>query len=164
MATHAEKRVLPYAPDKLFALVADIERYPEFLPWCVGARVRSRRENVVIADLVIGFKGIHERFTSRVTLAPDRRRIDVAYLHGPFKYLNNHWIFNEAGEDACEIDFFVDFEFHSRLLQKIMGVLFNEAVRRMVTAFEARAAELYGRPAGQASTSSVRLGKADRSR
>lgn len=146
MATHAEKRVLPYAPDKLFDLVADIERYPEFLPWCIGARIRNRRENVVIADLVIGFKGIRERFTSRVTLNREGMRIDVAYLDGPFKYLNNHWIFNDADGDACEIDFFVDFEFRSRLLQKIIGVLFNEAVRRMVSAFEARAAVLYGKP------------------
>lgn len=149
MATHAEKRVLPYAPDKLFDLVADIERYPEFLPWCIGARIRSRRENIVVADLVIGFKGIRERFTSRVTLSREKMRIDVAYLDGPFKYLNNHWIFNDAGDGACEIDFFVDFEFRSRLLQKIIGVLFNEAVRRMVSAFEARAAVLYGKPSGR---------------
>lgn len=144
MATHAEKRVLPYTPDQLFDLVADIERYPEFLPWCIGARVRSRRENLIVADLVIGFKGIRERFTSRVTLNRKEMRIDVAYHEGPFKYLNNHWIFNEAGSGACEIDFFVDFEFRSRLLQKIIGLLFNEAVRRMVAAFEERAGELYG--------------------
>lgn len=153
MATHAEKRVLPYAPEKLFDLVADIERYPEFLPWCIGARIRSRREDVIVADLVIGFKGIRERFTSRVTLDRERMRIDVAYLDGPFRYLNNHWIFNEADAQSCEIDFFVDFEFRSRLLQKIIGVLFNEAVRRMVSAFEMRAADLYGssprRPKGR---------------
>lgn len=144
MATHAEKRVLPYTPDQLFDLVADIERYPEFLPWCIGARVRSRRDNLIVADLVIGFKGIRERFTSRVTLNREEMRIDVAYHEGPFKYLNNHWIFNETPSGACEIDFFVDFEFRSRLLQKIIGLLFNEAVRRMVAAFEERAGELYG--------------------
>ena len=145
MATHAEKRVLHHSPEQLFGLVADIERYPEFLPWCIGARIRSRRENVVVADLVIGFKGIRERFTSEVTLNRPAMRIDVAYRDGPFRYLNNHWIFNALPDGGCEIDFFVDFEFRSRLLQKIIGLLFNEAVRRMVAAFEARADQLYGR-------------------
>jgi coenzyme Q-binding protein COQ10 len=145
MATHAEKRVLHHSPEQLFDLVADVERYPEFLPWCIGARIRSRRENVLIADLIIGFKGIREKFTSEVT--PDRAtmRIDVAYRDGPFKYLNNHWIFIAQPDGSCEIDFFVDFEFRSRLLQRIIGLLFNEAVRRMVSAFEARADQLYGR-------------------
>jgi coenzyme Q-binding protein COQ10 len=145
MATHAEKRVLHHSPEQLFDLVADVERYPEFLPWCIGARIRSRRENVVVADLIIGFKGIQEHFTSEVT--PDRAamRIDVAYRDGPFKYLNNHWIFSAQPDGGCEIDFFVDFEFRSRLLQKIIGMLFNEAVWRMVSAFEARADQLYGR-------------------
>ncbi len=145
MATHAEKRVVPYTPKQMYDLVADVERYPQFLPWCLGARLRSVRENVLLSDLVVGFKGIRESFTTRVTLNPDRMRIDVAYLDGPFKYLNNHWIFNETAGGSCEIDFFVDFEFRSRLLQKIMGLLFNEAVRRMVSAFEARAHDLYGR-------------------
>jgi len=144
MATHAEKRVLPHSPEQLFGLVADIERYPEFLPWCVGSRIRSRRENVVVADLIIGFKGIRESFTSEVTLNRPAMRIDVAYRNGPFKYLNNHWIFNAQPDGSCEIDFFVDFEFRSRLLQRIIGLLFNEAVRRMVSAFETRAEQLYG--------------------
>lgn len=144
MATHAEKRVLPHSPEQLFGLVADIERYPEFLPWCVGSRIRGRRENVVVADLIIGFKGIRESFTSEVTLNRPAMRIDVAYRDGPFKYLNNHWIFNAQPDGSCEIDFFVDFEFRSRLLQRIIGLLFNEAVRRMVSAFEARAEQLYG--------------------
>lgn len=144
MATHAEKRVLPYRPDQLFDLVAGVERYPEFLPWCLGSRIRSRRENVIVADLIIGFKGIRESFTSRVTLNRPDMRIDVAYLDGPFRYLNNHWIFRALPDDACEIDFFVDFEFRSRILQRIIGVLFNEAVRRMVSAFESRANDLYG--------------------
>jgi len=144
MATHAEKRVLPHSPEQLFGLVADIERYPEFLPWCVGSRIRRRRENVVVADLIIGFKGIRESFTSEVTLNRSAMRIDVAYRNGPFKYLNNHWIFNAQPDGSCEIDFFVDFEFRSRLLQRIIGLLFNEAVRRMVSAFETRADQLYG--------------------
>jgi coenzyme Q-binding protein COQ10 len=145
MATHAEKRVLSHSPDHLFDLVADVERYPEFLPWCIGARIRDRRENVLVADLIIGFKGIRESFTSDVTLDRAAMRINVVYRDGPFKYLNNHWIFNARPDGGCEIDFFVDFEFRSRLLQKIIGMLFNEAVRRMVTAFEARADQLFGR-------------------
>ena len=106
MPTHAEQKVLPYTPEQLYALVADIERYPEFLPWCVGARIRERRENIIVADLIIGFKLFRERFTSRVTLSPPHR-IDVAYTEGPFKYLNNHWIF-ERVPGGCRIDFFVD--------------------------------------------------------
>jgi coenzyme Q-binding protein COQ10 len=150
MPTHAEERFLPYPPEKLFALVADIERYPEFLPWCVGARILRREDNVLYADLMIGFKMIRETFTSRVTLsAPDR--IDVAYQKGPFRHLTNHWIFRREGE-GCVIDFFIDFEFHSRLLQKMIGPLFNEAVRRMVSAFEGRAHAVYGAPDGAAVT------------
>jgi coenzyme Q-binding protein COQ10 len=143
MPTHAEKRVMPYRAEQMFDLVADVERYPEFLPWCLAARVRERRGEVIVADLLIGFKMVRERFTSRVTL--DRpRRIDVAYTEGPLRYLNNHWIFRDLPEGGCEIDFFVDFEFRSAILQKIIGVLFNEAVRRMVSAFETRARQLYG--------------------
>ncbi|MGE0713992.1 MAG: type II toxin-antitoxin system RatA family toxin [Alphaproteobacteria bacterium] len=142
MPTHAEQRVLPYTPDQLYDLVADIERYPEFLPWCVAARVRSRTADTVVADLMIGFRMIRERFTSRVMLEP-KRRIAVTYGEGPFKYLRNHWNF-EPVEAGCRIDFFLEFEFRSRTLQMLIEALFHEAVRRMVGAFEARARELYG--------------------
>ena len=143
MPTHAEKRVLPYRPEQLFDLVAAVDRYPEFLPWCVGARLRQPESSTVVADMIIGYRMFRERFTSRVTLhRPDR--IDVSYSDGPFRYLNNHWIFNAVGENACEIDFYVDFEFRSRVLQKLIGPLFNEAVRRMVASFETRAEQLYG--------------------
>ena len=145
MPTHAERRFLPYRPEQLYDLVADVERYPEFLPWCLASRVQSRQDNVLTADLVIGFTMIREKFTSRVTLTP-KSRIDVAYTRGPLRYLNNHWIF-EPAPGGCTIDFFVDFEFKSQLLQKVMGALFGEAVRRMVGAFEARAHALYGTPA-----------------
>ena len=142
MPRHEERRVLPYAPAQLYALVADIEKYPEFLPWCVAARIRQRGEELVVADLVIGFKMFRERFTSRVALnKPDR--IDVSYADGPFKRLVNHWVFNPHPV-GCELDFFVDFEFRSRLLDRLIGVLFDEAVRRMVQAFEGRARALYG--------------------
>jgi len=142
MPTHAEKRLLPYTREQLFDLVADVERYPEFLPWCLGARVRERTATTITADLLIGFKMVRERFTSRVVL--DRpRRIDVSYARGPFRHLNNHWRFSPAA-GGCRIDFFVDFEFKSRLMQRVIEMLFGEAVRRMVAAFEKRARELYG--------------------
>ena len=144
MPTHAEERHLHHSPEQLFDLVADIERYPEFLPWCTAARLQSREDNLLVAELVIGFKGISERFTSRVKLDRPGLRIDVSYEKGPFKYLNNHWIFQPDGEGGCVIDFFVDFEFRSRILQKMISLLFNEAVRRMVSSFEARADNLYG--------------------
>ena len=143
MPTHAEKRYLAHSREELFSLVADIESYPEFLPWCVAARIRERDGDIVVADLVIGFRMFRERFTSRVTLSePDG--IGVEYTHGPLRYLNNHWKFVPDGE-GCVVDFFVDFEFRSKVLQKLIGVVFNEALSRMVNAFEERADELYGR-------------------
>ncbi len=148
MPTHAEKRAMPYSPEQLFTLVAQVDRYPEFLPWCIAARLKSREGSLAVWDLVIGFRMIRERFTSRVTMTPAEPgrspRIDVAYADGPFRYLNNHWIFDRQPDGTTVIDFFVDFEFRSKLLQSIMGVLFNEAVKRMVAAFEGRAKQLYG--------------------
>ncbi len=143
MPTHAEKRVMPYRPEQLYGLVADVARYPEFLPWCLAVRIRDRQADLIVADLVIGFKMIRERFTSRVSLDEAGRRIDVTYIEGPFKYLTNHWVF-EDDPGGCKVDFFVDFEFRSRLLQKVFQPLFHEAVRRMVSAFEARARQLHG--------------------
>lgn len=150
MPTHAEIRRVPYSAGEMYALVADVASYPEFLPWCTGARIRSRTPQadgteVIEADLVISFKVFRERFGSRVTLRPERWRIDVAYLEGPFRYLNNHWQFTPVADRVCDIDFFVDFEFRSRTLQAVIGLVFNEAVRRMVRAFEHRAEQLYGR-------------------
>ena len=144
MATHSEQRALPHSPEQLFDLVADVEKYPEFLPWCVGARIRSREADVLVADLIIGFKGITEQFTSQVKLDRVAMKIDVTYQDGPFKYLNNHWLFISGEGGTSDIDFFIDFEFKSRLLQALMGPLFGEAVRRMVGAFESRALKLYG--------------------
>lgn len=141
MPTHQETRFLPQTPDQLFDLVSDVGDYPNFLPWCVALRVTSHENDVIRADMVVGFKMLREKFTSRVTLTP-KERIDVEYLDGPFRYLENRWLFVEK-EGGCEIDFFIDFEFRSRLLQKIMEPLFHEAVRRMVRAFEKRAAERY---------------------
>lgn len=144
MPTHAERRTLPFTPKQLFDLVADIERYPEFLPWCVACRVTRRDDNVIWGDLMVGFKVFRETFSSRVTLHPPER-IDVTYVDGPFRYLNNHWLFIPADDGrATVIDFYIDFEFRSRLLQTAATPVFNEAVRRMVRAFELRAGDLYG--------------------
>lgn len=147
MPTHAERQILPFRPEQMFDLVYDVAKYPEFLPWCVAARVRSRTEQELVADLTIGYGPFRETFTSRVTASsPDR--IDVRYEKGPFKYLNNHWIFNPHPV-GTEVSFFVDFEFRSRILQAAIGLVFNETVRRMVAAFHKRAVEVYG-PSAQA--------------
>ena len=144
MPTHAERRVIAYTPEQLFDLVADVERYPDFLPWCVGARVRSRSATELVADLTIGFGPFRESFTSRVEL--DRPgSAHVRYEKGPFRYLNNKWSF-KPHPTGCAVDFFVEFEFRSRLLQAAIGVVFNEAVRLMVSAFLRRAREVYGPP------------------
>lgn len=139
---------MPYSADEMYALIADVPAYPQFLPWCAAARVRSTRPieggEVMDADLVISFKLFRERFGSRVTLKPGEREIVVEYLDGPFKYLNNHWRFIPTGPTSCTVDFHVDFEFKSRTLQAIIGVVFGEAMNRIVRAFEARAAVLYG--------------------
>jgi len=138
---------MPYTPQQMFDLVADIGKYPEFLPWCTGARIRSTRETsggkVVEADLIISFKLFRERFTSRVTMHPESHKIEVEYLDGPFKYLINYWHFL-PDEKGCIADFHVDFEFKSKVLQGIIGVVFGEAMRRIVKAFENRALALYG--------------------
>ncbi len=145
MPVHAERKLLPYSPEQMWDLVADVDSYPQFLPWCAGAKVRSRTEAELVADLTIGFGPFRESFTSRVTL--DRpHRVQVTYENGPFRYLNNQWLF-EPDPKGCRVSFFVDFEFKSRLLQKAIGVVFNEAVRRMVNAFLKRARDVYGAPA-----------------
>jgi coenzyme Q-binding protein COQ10 len=150
MPTHAERRILRYSPEQMFDLVADVRRYPEFLPWCVGARVISRDEHELLADLTIGFRMFRESFRSRVTLERPNE-VRVTYENGPFRYLNNTWKFKPLPQ-GCEIDFFVDFEFRSQLLQAVIGVVFNEATRVMVRSFERRAMVLYGRRAPAPST------------
>jgi coenzyme Q-binding protein COQ10 len=144
MKVHTETRILPHKPDQMFDLVADVAHYPEFLPWCVGARIRESRPDMVLADLMIGFKMVREKFTSKVLLDRATRRIDVEYIDGPFRHLKNHWTFSDAPNGQCRIDFYLEFEFSSVVLQKLIGVLFHEAVRRMVGAFETRARQLYG--------------------
>lgn len=149
MPQHSDSRNLPYTADQMYALVADVERYPQFLPWNTAARIRSRRpgapgSEVVEADLVISFKVFRERFGSRVTLWPQDKRIDTEYLDGPFKYLRSGWAFADLPEGGCRVDFFVDFEFRNAVLGKVIGVVFGEAMSRIVRAFEDRAKALYG--------------------
>lgn len=141
---HTEERLFPYRADQIFDLVADVGKYPEFLPWCTGARIREQTPDMILADLMIGFKMVRERFTSKVWLDRPNMRIDVEFVDGPFRYLKNHWTFVDTGDGHCRIGFYLEFEFKSAMLQKLIGVLFHEAVKRMVAAFESRARALYG--------------------
>ena len=148
MPVHEEHRELPYDAQQMFDLVADVGRYPEFLPWTAAARIRSRRPftggEVMDADLVISFKVFRERFGSRVTLWHAERSIQTEYIEGPFRYMKSHWRFTPKEGGGCKVDFQVDFEFRNAILQRLIGVVFNEAMQRIVRAFETRAEELYG--------------------
>ena len=133
----------------MYDLVADVESYPQFLPWNSAARIRSRSQRpdgaeVIEADLVISFKVFRERFGSRVTLFPAEKRIDTDYLDGPFSHLHSGWTFADLPQGGCEVRFFVDFEFRNAILRKVIGVVFGEAMSRIVRAFEDRARVLYG--------------------
>ena len=143
MPRHDEIRHVRFTPDQMFGLVADVEHYPDFLPWCLGTRIRDRQDKVFLADMVIGFKMLRERYTSRVTLDPAAKEILVAYLDGPFKHLENRWTFTADPQGGCTIDFYIEFEFRSKMLQSLIGRMFHEAVRVMVNAFEKRAQDLY---------------------
>ena len=156
MPHHQDSRDLPYSARQMHDLVADVERYPEFLPWNSAARIRSdtvrpdgARE--IAADLVISFKVFRERFGSRVVLWPadpetGALKIDTEYLDGPFRYMRSGWTFTDRPGGGCHVEFFVDFEFRNAILQKLIGVVFHEAMSRIVRAFEERARALYGRP------------------
>ncbi len=147
MPKHSETRQMPYTAQQMYDLVADVARYPEFLPWCAAARVRDVRDEgaaqVMDADLVISFKVFREKFGSRVTLWPQEMKIDTEYLDGPFKYMRSNWAFADRADGGCDVAFFVDFEFRNAVLQRIIGVVFNEAMHRIVRAFEQRAKALY---------------------
>ncbi len=147
MPTHSETKFLPYTADQMYSLVADVANYPKFLPWCSAARIRKQEPyqtgELLEADLVISFKVFRERFGSRVILWPDDKRIDTEYLDGPFKYMKSDWTFEDT-DGGCNVSFHVDFEFKNAILQGIIGVVFNEAMQRVVRAFERRAHELYG--------------------
>ncbi|MBN9090564.1 MAG: type II toxin-antitoxin system RatA family toxin [Reyranella sp.] len=145
---HAERKVVRFAPQQIFDLVADVPRYPEFLPWCTAARVRKKEgPNAEIAELAIGFGPLHEKFVSRVirkTDDPEGPRIETVGIEGPFRALLSHWLFRPH-PNGTEIVFSLEFEFRSLILQHTMRMLFAEAVKRMVAAFEARAVQLYGK-------------------
>ena len=148
MPIHEEHRTLPHGAQEMFDLVADVASYPKFLPWTAAARIRSRRPfdggEVMEADLVISFKVFRERFGSRVTLWPERLVIDTEYIDGPFRHMKSQWRFTPREAGGCEVHFSVDFEFRNAILQRLIGVVFNEAMQRIVRAFETRARELYG--------------------
>ena len=152
MTRHHEEKILPHSAAQMYDLVADVERYPEFLPWTAAARIRSRSMieggEVMEADLVISFKLFRERFGSRVTLLPGERRILTEYIDGPFRHLKSVWSFADEpesqGHPNCKVVFDVDFEFRNAILSAVIGLVFNEAMTRVVRAFEARAKVLYG--------------------
>lgn len=145
MTEHSESRIVPYTADLMYGVVADIERYPEFLPWVVALRVKSRaiedRKEIVIAEMAVGYRALRERYTSRVVLDPIARAIDVVAIEGPFHQLENHWRFTPAGAETL-VDFTVAFQFSSRLLQAAAGGAFEKVLMKMTDAFEARAASL----------------------
>jgi coenzyme Q-binding protein COQ10 len=151
---HSETRHLPYAPELLFDLVADVGRYGEFLPWVAAVRVKSDNETEMVADLVVGFKGLHETFTSRVhKQRPERVCVD--YVDGPLKYLRNEWHFRPDGQGGTLLDFSVDFAFRSALFEALAGQMFERAFRKMTSAFEDRARALYGAEDSGISSSSA---------
>ncbi|SEK82993.1 type II toxin-antitoxin system RatA family toxin [Pacificibacter marinus] len=147
MPTHRETKIMPYTAQQMYDLVADVQSYPKFLPWNAAARIRSREQfddhEVMLADLVISFKVFREKFGSKVVLWPAEKKIDTEYLDGPFRYLKSWWQFRDLDDGGCEVEFFVDFEFKNAILQSVIGMVFNEAMQRVVRAFERRAAELY---------------------
>lgn len=134
---------MPWTPEELYALVADVRRYPEFLPWVAAVRIREQRDGLLVADMSVGFKALRETFTSRVLLHP-HHHIDVDYVSGPLKHLHNDWRFHAEGS-GTRIAFDVDFEFKSRMFERLAGAFFHEAFKRMVHSFELRAAKLYGK-------------------
>jgi len=157
MPRHSETRRLPYSREQMFDLVADVARYAEFLPWVSQIRVRSNSETEMVADMIVGFKGLRETFTSKVEkVRPEHIHVD--YLDGPLKYLRNDWVFRPEG-NGCAVDFSVDFAFKNRVFEMLAGQVFGAALRKMIGAFEDRAAVLYGAagssPAGGKSSSSA---------
>src|SRR5215813_9042253 len=150
MPTFSTKRRVRHSATEMFDLVADVEQYPQFVPMCSGLKVRQRTQGgegieIVVADMTVSFKLVRETFRSRVTLDRPKLQILVEYLQGPFSHMQNRWSFRPAGERACEVEFYIDYEFKSRMLGMLMGSMFDVAFRRFASAFEARADEVYGR-------------------
>ncbi len=148
MPEYQTRRRVHHSPQDMFDLVADVEKYPEFLPLCEGLTVRSRKESsggktLLVADMTVGYKSIRETFTTQVLLKPEELAIDVKYLDGPFRYLDNRWRFLAAGDKECTIDFYIDYAFKSRMLGVLMGSMFDRAFRMFAEAFEKRADTIY---------------------
>jgi len=143
MPVHRETRDLPYSAAQMFALVADVGRYQEFLPWVVGTRVRSDSETEMLADVLVGFKGLREQFSSRV-IKVRNESIDVDYLDGPLKQLHNEWRFRPRDGGGCHVDFYVEFTFKNRMFEKLAGQMFAKALHKMTSAFVERAGDIYG--------------------
>lgn len=151
MPQFANKRRVRHSAEKMFDLVADVERYPEFVPLCQSLKIRQRTRKpdgseIVVADMTVSFQLVRETFTSRVTLDKTNLRILVEYLQGPFSKLENKWTFEPRGDDACDIGFFIAYEFKSRMLAVLMGAMFDAAFQRFAAAFEKRADAVYGPP------------------
>jgi coenzyme Q-binding protein COQ10 len=149
MPQFSTKRRVQHSAADMFDLVADVAHYPEFVPLCRSLAVRKRTTDgegreVIVADMTVAYKLIRETFTSRVTLDANKREILVEYLEGPFQKMQNRWSFRPAGEDACDVEFFIAYEFRSRTLGLLMGAMFDAAFRRFAVAFERRADEVYG--------------------
>jgi coenzyme Q-binding protein COQ10 len=149
MPQYETTRRVAHSPEDMFALVADVEQYPQFLPMCEALSVRSRRERegitLLVADMTVGYKAIRETFTSQVVLRPDKNLIDVRYVDGPFRHLENRWTFEAAEDGGCLVHFHIEYEFKSRILGAVMGAMFDRAFRKFAEAFEKRADEIYGR-------------------
>ena len=143
MPRHSERRALPWLATQMYELVADVSHYPEFLPWVSAVRVRSNSETEMVADLIVGFKGLRENFTSRVIKSPSSR-VAVDYVDGPLKFLHNEWHFTDLPDGGSTIDFTVDFAFKSKVFEVLAGQVFERALRKMTDAFVARAEALYG--------------------
>ncbi|NPU63946.1 type II toxin-antitoxin system RatA family toxin [Bradyrhizobium sp. 83012] len=157
MPRFSNKRRVPHTADQMFDLVADVERYPEFVPLCQSLVVRQRTQRpdgteMIVADMTVSFKLVRETFTSRVTLDRAGRKILVEYVNGPFSSLENRWSFEPSGEGACDVSFFIAYEFKSRMLSMLMGSMFDTVFARMSAAFEKRADAIYGRKAAVSST------------
>ena len=144
MPTHSEKRIVPFMPEQMYSLVADVALYPDFLPWVNSARLYNQEDNGFEADLSIGTSFVNHAYSSKVILQPEERRIDVRHIKGPFHHLNNHWIFHEH-ENVTEIEFFLDFELNSPFLKPILQPFLNQAAGMMISAFETRAQQLFGK-------------------
>jgi|SRR6185369_885869 len=151
MPEHTSKRRVRHSASDMFDLVADMQKYPQFVPLCTSLRIKSRTEkapgvSVVVASMTVAYKMIQQTFVTRDTLDKPNLKIVVEYLDGPFSHLRNMWSFRPTGEHSCEVEFYIDYEFKSRMLAMVMGAMFDTAFRKFATAFEARADKIYGRP------------------